>query len=281
MSEFPGVDLGVELCNHDGMTDKLQKIQVGSHELSTMVDFGALPQEKLELLKRTFCAGTTNDQFQLFLNVCTVRRLNPFAREIYAVVRNTKAGPVMSIQTGIDGFYSIAQESPEYDSHQTFWCGEDGEWKETWGEGYPFAARCNAWLKNRTRPVTAVAHWSEYAQYFKNGKTGQTYLGEMWSKYPRRMIEKCAEALALRKAFPRRLGGIHVPEEFNESVRESVIEAPPDTSVEEVENIEGRMAECETVEGLNSLAAECSKFKGGNRTRIIAAYRENLKRLEG
>ena len=46
----------------------------------------------------------------------------------------------------------------------------------------------------------------------------------MWQKMPKRMLEKCAEALALRKAFPKQLHGIYVREEMAQAGRED--EAP-------------------------------------------------------
>jgi hypothetical protein len=51
---------------------------------------------------------------------------------------------------------------------------------------------------------TASALWSEYQQ--ANNK--------MWAKMPCTMLAKCAEALALRKAFPADLSGLYTTEEM-------------------------------------------------------------------
>ena len=58
-------------------------------------------------------------------------------------------------------------------------------------------------------PFTASARWSEYAP---DGKEGF-----MWKKMPYFMLGKCAEALALRKAFPADLSGIYADEEMDQA----------------------------------------------------------------
>jgi hypothetical protein len=45
----------------------------------------------------------------------------------------------------------------------------------------------------------------------------------MWDKMPHTMLAKCAEALALRKGFPRQLAGLYAKEELDQAVG---LEAP-------------------------------------------------------
>ena len=54
----------------------------------------------------------------------------------------------------------------------------------------------------------------------------------LWKRMPEVMIGKCAEALALRTAFPRELGGTVTPEEM-EHDHENVIPYSGDAEVEE------------------------------------------------
>jgi phage recombination protein Bet len=170
-------------------------------------------REQLDLLKRTIAQGTSDDEFALFVQQCKRTGLDPFARQIHAVKRGGK----MTIQTGIDGYRLIADRTGRYVGSDTYWCGKDGAWRDVWLEDDSPAAAKVAVRKmldgGQVVEFTAVAHWREYVQKF-NGK-----VGDMWDRMPATMLAKCAEALALRKAFQSELSGIYTSEEMAQADR--------------------------------------------------------------
>jgi phage recombination protein Bet len=165
-----------------------------------------LDDERQGLLRRTLVPkDITNDEFALFVDVCNRRQLDPFARQIYAVKRSGK----LVIQTGIDGFRLIAQRTGQYLGQDgPYWCGDDGQWRDTWfAKTPPRAAKVGVLRRGTDKYTYAVAHWDEYADPNNS----------MWQRMPRNQLAKCAESLALRKAFPEELSGLYTTEEMQQA----------------------------------------------------------------
>ena len=183
--------------------------------------------EKLDLIRQTLAPDLTDAQLVFFGEVCNRLGLDPFKRQIHAVVRKTKNQDGtytkrMVIQSGIDGLRSIAQRTGRYAGQLgPLWCGADGIWNDAWlKEGNPAAAKVAVLHKDFKEPLWAVARWASYAQYF-NGK-----LSDTWAKMPDGQLAKCAEALALRRAFPEELQGLYAVEEGVGAAAEVVTEPP-------------------------------------------------------
>jgi phage recombination protein Bet len=167
----------------------------------------ALPNvsnESLQVLKKTVCADHSDDQVKLFLMYCQTKGLDPFAREVFSIIRKGK----QTFQTGIDGLRSMAEDTGQYDGCELYWCAKDGKWVDVWLEDVsPYAAKAVVSRRDCAKPFVAVAKWSEY-------KPDEDW---MWRKMPSNQLAKCAEALALRKAFPRKLGGLYASEEMDQA----------------------------------------------------------------
>jgi phage recombination protein Bet len=199
--------------------------------------------EQLSLIKRTICKPknreATNDELALFVGQCKRRSLDPFSNQIYAIFRwdNREKGEVMTVQTGIDGFRLIAERTRRYlGTEGIYWCGPDEEWKETWlSSENPMAAKVvvRKLVDGHVAETPGVAHWSEYA------------VNEfMWRTMPANQLAKCAEALALRRAFPNDLSGIYTADEMAQADAQPLaISAAPARSAEDAVEIEPQDAE--------------------------------------
>lgn len=181
--------------------------------------------EQLALLKNTIAAGTTDLEFDLFINVARRHGLDPFTRQIYAIPRGQGERRQLTIQTSIDGFRLLAQRSGKLRGIRgPWWCGTDGVWREVWLENAaPEAAKVEVIHADYPDPVSAVARWGAFVQTTANGAPNS-----MWSRMGDHMLAKCAEALALRRAFPAELSGIYTDDEMGQASNDSpaTIEAP-------------------------------------------------------
>jgi phage recombination protein Bet len=172
--------------------------------------------EQITLIRDTVAKGSTETELKMFLYQASRTGLDPLSKQIHAIKRwnSSLQREEMTIQTGIDGFRLIAQRTGDVDGQEgPFWCGENGVWLDVWvSTKPPAAAKVIVYRQGCSRPFVGIAHFAEYVQTKKDG-TATAF----WVRMPAGQLAKCAEVIALRKAFPAELSGIYSHEEMQQA----------------------------------------------------------------
>ena len=205
-------------------------------------------KEQLELIKSHIAPEATNEELQLFLYTAKRSGLDPLARQIYCIHRSVKLpngqyGKKMTVQTSIDGFRVIAERSGLYggQGEPIFEYNPEGELVSCKVSVYKFKGDV------RYEAAVGVAFFSEYAQTDRSGN-----LTGLWASKKRIMLQKVAEALALRKAFAQDLSGLYTSEEMPPA--EDTVSPPPYIkSHDNLEDIELAIELCNNKAELKSL----------------------------
>lgn len=163
---------------------------------------------KIELIKDTIARGASDDELMLFLHLAQRSGLDPFSRQIYLIERraniNGEWKTTRQPQTGIDGLRLIADRTEHYAPGR-----EPSFTYDANGHLLTATAYVKKFVRGAWHEVAATAHYDEYVQRKKDGQPNQ-----MWAEKPHIMLAKCAEALAIRRAFPAELSGLYTADEM-------------------------------------------------------------------
>jgi phage recombination protein Bet len=185
---------------------------------------------QLTTIKNTVAKDTNDIEFDLFMNAARSYGLDPFRKQISAIVFNKKSPDKrqMAIIVGRDGLRTIAAR-----------CGDYRPASEKPEVEYSDAAKDPAtnpkgivsvsiklWKQDKQGewfPVYGEAYWDEFAplkdqwdynpESGKREPTGRKTLEGNWSKMPIVMLTKCAEGQALRAGWPDQFGNLYAEEE--------------------------------------------------------------------
>lgn len=157
---------------------------------------------------RAICFPALNDeQFEQVLMCCRMWGLNPAKGQVWARrwYDETLKRETVKILPTIMGLRTIAHRTGEHGGSDApeFVYGDD--------ERIPVKASIAVYrlVDGKRRRHVGTVLWDEYFPGFD--------LGDFWLKMPCGQLGKCAEAAALRKAFPDEMGGMFIEEELEKS----------------------------------------------------------------
>jgi phage recombination protein Bet len=213
----------------------------------------------IQLVKRTVAQDLTSAELDLFVHMARQWRLDPLRRQLYAVVYskdNPKKRRVSYI-TGIDGYRTLADRTGTYRPGQrSVEQSDDAKDLLTNPQGI-VSATASVWKFSHSdwHEFSETVYWDEYAPIkdeWDNGqKTGRRILDTsgQWGKMGRTLLQKCAEAQALRRGWPDEYGDLYVSEEMDQA---KIIDITPSEQAERADS-ETRFA---LIGGKNALTVD-------------------------
>ena len=195
-----------------------------------------LTQRQFNMIVNTVAKGIGIDELRLFLWTANKYGLDPLLKQIYIIPYRQKDSTgkyvtVPQIVVGRDGLLAIAHKTKTKDGEIAF----DGMYTTVEKVDEPlyingkkirdwqYKATCEVYRKDMNHPI----HVEVWEEEYTTGK-------HLWATKPRTMIQKVAEAHALRRAF--NVAGIYTEEELidrpvEEYVAENVNKAPKDGKI--------------------------------------------------
>lgn len=212
---------------------------------------GILSREQIDTLAKASIIpyDTPAPVLQVFAATCAAHGLSPYKREIYLV----KYGNQYNTIVGIDGLRAKAARTGQFAGR------DDAQYNRTADGAYltaydvrskgetPITCTVTVYrvIGGAKHAFTKTVLWAEYAPANLSGK---------WKTMGFNMIEKCAEAAALRMAFADETAGLHVEEE-SAAFQDTTVQAAQSKPALLIDRDElaQKVQGCETVEALMAL----------------------------
>jgi len=151
----------------------------------------------------------TQKEMMDFLMLCRARKLNPFEGDAFLIGYDSRDGAKFNLITSHQALLKRAELCQTFEGMESGLITEcDGEYEETQGDFLPdYAQAVGAWARvhrsDRKIPTYRRLNISKYDKGFG-----------LWKDQREMMAVKCAEADALRSAFPTTTGGLYISEEM-------------------------------------------------------------------
>lgn len=149
----------------------------------------------------------SDDEYAYVEDYCAQRGLDLWSRHVWAVHEwdHSQRRQVVRLRMTVDGMRARAVSTGQAAGYKAATFGYAHH------ERFPTSATVVVYraVGGKKRAFEATAYWDNYCP--------ADVEGSFWDRMPQVMLEKCAECLALRRAYPELFGDIYSPEETERS----------------------------------------------------------------
>lgn len=193
------------------------------------------------LVEAVFPAASSPDAIVMALAYCKARNLDIFKKpvQIVPIYDKKRGGMVDTVWPGIAELRTTAMRTGSFAGF------EDTEYGPMIDEKlggvdmrYPEWAQCTVYRLVAGMKVAFVGPKTFWIETYATAKRDTKAPNSMWAKRPRGQLEKCAEAAALRRAFPEEIGNEYAAEE----VEGQAFSGVRDVTSREAPNLAARLA---------------------------------------
>lgn len=189
------------------------------------------------------CPQADAKEVAYFMELCRAQRLNPFLNEAYLVKFQGKPAQIMVAHKAL---VKRAESHPQYDGmrHGINVINAKGEFEKREGSVIRSGkVKPNGEIENAAGTEAycdkfLIGGWCEIRRkdrgepvYVERGFMSMNKGQANWNNMPDVMIDKCAQAAALREAFPDELRGMYVTEEMGQAVPAAGVTVEPATAL--------------------------------------------------
>lgn len=185
------------------------------------------------LVEAVFPAASSPDSIVMALAYCRARNLDIFKKpvQIVPIYDAKRGGMVDTVWPGIAELRTTAMRTGSFAGF------EDTEYGPMIEEDlgglavrYPEWAQCTVYRLVSGQKMAFVGPKTFWIETYATKKRDTKAPNAMWAKRPRGQLEKCAEAAALRRAFPEEIGNEYAAEEVEGQAFGQVRDVTPKTT---------------------------------------------------
>lgn len=223
------------------MSEKLAKLDDVKPGRQVVVPV-PISEDEMAVIREMIAPTLTPSELELFFHECARIGTHPLDRSLIPIKFEGEGKAKLTFITTIDLYRSIAEDTGLYRGQGPVAYGPLSIQLPPADKFSP-SKSAPEWATAEVRrldpdtgsvfTVAATAFWDEYYP-------GDGLRGGMWRKLPRGMLGKCAEALALRKAFPKKLAQLYTNDEMDQAGPSRGPATPPPSKTDQVKAATGQ-----------------------------------------